>query len=424
MKLNIILLFANIFLLYNYSPINGRKIKTKSTRKSKAAEQILPHYLTNRHIGKFPIPLPTCDYLQESITFYPNFPNSLSHTGWYYLSPQSANERSHENNRVDFVSNLRRAIDTYTYSFWPIDARNTTMTSDIQELGANKDAIVSDKARKKTDGRPDIDKHQRETLNLLAKDSKELNNNDALIEQAVKVEEDRVKTVYNSLKLHHRIKDHEGWTKSLLSLRYDFNDYFLNDLEEQCRQGKQVVVAVGHSMYWQKFVKTYYNGLQGSCSASAENKLSNGAFNSMVVKFDKNCKAFPKFDKNHPTKHTTVSGCKLLFGSLHGKVTGCDQESTKINDEIRDGMIASDKQILLIVGRHGESHWNNAKADNILSTITEMFYYDSPLYPPGVLDAVSLNNRLHKSEAINDCNMCGEDRGCGKYRHCAKNYQS
>lgn len=378
--------YINLIILVLVLTVSARKKNFKKTT-LKSKNSLLPEWLVNKDNGEYKIPTMLCDNLEENIEFYgvkfTNPETKISNNGIFYLAPGSEERlTAAQIKRQDYVSNLRRAIDTYAYSFWPIAPEKVIMTSDIQEVSIGFDAAVDDK--KRPNKRPYVGKHQKESLDLLLNDSNnEEVNSEEKKKQAKQTEENRLTAIYNSLILHQRVKDHEGWKKA-----GKFNDFFIGDLEKECEKGTQVVVATGHSFYWQNFVKTYSSNA-GTCKGASDDKLGNGSLLSMVVKFDNNCKRFA----NHP-----VANCKLLYGSFHNKEkTNCKESSNNDqNSEIAEGMKNGDRQILLIAQRHGTSHWNVKSEKGLISKVEEAFQSDSSLWPTGILDAISVFKRLNK----------------------------
>ena len=415
MKLISVLLITFICLFSIFiecSHLKRKKNKNnKKVKKVKAIDQPLADWLRMKKTGKFPLTLPMCDNLSRGFEFIKDFPNGISNrSAYFYLGKDAKTRLAASGLKIKYyVSNLRRAADTFLYSFYPVDARATKMTSDIQEMSRGFDASVSKKDRQSTGGRPKVGTHQRKTLELLTADTPKLNTQKSK-DDAIRVEEERISRFYNELDItNSRIHDHQDWPS-----KTKMNDLWISDLEADCKAGVNVVLATGHSMYFQAFVKTNSNNA-GTCKNAAENKLNNGAIMGMVVKFDQSCKAVNKF----------VSGCSLVYGSfLNSK--GCspdDFNQTNHNTEIREGMQPGFKQILVFAQRHGRSHWNEAEHQGAIAIAKELLQEDSPLWPNGICDAVALNNRLQKPESINDCNTCPDDKGCGPMRSCARNYQ-
>ena len=151
-----------------------------------------------------------------------------------------------------------------------------------------------------------------------------------------------------------------------------FNNLFIEELEEACKNGITNAVATGHSHYWKEFMKVHGKA-QGTCHNGGSFKLSNGAVVTMVVRFDANCKAI---------QERTVVGCRLLYGSFEGLATGYEKDtSAQELTEINDGLMPGHRQILLIAQRHGRSHFNEASEIGGKAYIGESTQYDSPLWP-------------------------------------------
>jgi len=361
------------------------------------------------------------DRLSQQIKFYPIYPNEKSHSSWWYLSPKNDNARKQDNTtqKKTYVSCLRRAIDTWLYSMWPVTGQDAHMTCDIQEVTVNGDGKIDDGKRKKSGGKPTIGKRQVEAIEKLAG---HLPPNEKTA--AVKAEGDRVTAVYNSLNLGPRIEDHQGWPSGTLDVLgwlkgKNFNDLFLKDLENDLKAGINVVLASGHSLYWKALAKTYSDP-KGTCKEAGENKLANGSVMAMVVKFNADGTVL---------KENPVAACQLVFGSLHG-ITSYPQPTKEILEkELKQEN--GGKQILLFVIRHGRSFWNEASEKpehgekKGTGLIPEVAYVDSPLWTTGVLDAIRLNNRLTKDESPDQaCSKCAQDTTCTADRLCASVYIS
>ena len=397
----------------------------------------LPKWLRDRSRGEYKITPPKCDILNDSLPFYPFYRDDikpLAHSGWFYLSPKNLDQRLQKEKIkiVHYASNLRRALDTWLFSYFPINAKNLVMTSDLQELTDHKDGSINDLER--PEGRPLFSKQQKQTWKKLTKDSYLLITNKQKKEAFEKARK-RISKFYQLLNLHKRHKERQDWNKDYdqdkdpehpKSVENSIQKYFIEDLEEECKKGTMVVNATAHSMFWKRFIEKHSSS-SSSCGESGKNRLNNGAVISMIVRFNKDCKAFSPDGISKP-----IVSCKLIFGSLLYENPNdepkkcCKIEST---DEERfaetiEGMKVQDRQILLLAERHGRSYFNeawekyNGKGELFEK---ESQITDSDLTPEGINDAIRLNNRLNYPENSKDkCSMCPKEKEClDKLRLCS-----
>jgi hypothetical protein len=306
--------------------------------------------------------------------------------------------------RRDYVSNLRRAIDTWAIGFG--DSLTTAvLTSDIQEVTTAPDAQtnIGLSAEDKTpewaqeDGvitRPYVGSRQRCSIAELDASTREgVGQCPTSIEDKSKkcMEKcslcnrcgpvaDYLDEIYaNKLQPNERTQSHQDWGWAIKE--HDVPKFFMADLQED---RSPIVVATGHSKFFKKFVKKYSPKTDASCKLAAENKLHNGAVLAMTVKFPSG------------GLDPEVHDCRLVFGNLggagHERGIACQNFNAEAEKQPRQP--SEERDVLLFAVRHGTSTWNMAKEKGLITQFKELQRFDAPLTPEGYMDAVALHRAL------------------------------
>lgn len=313
--------------------------------------------------------------------------------------------QEHGLRRQDYVSNLRRAIDTWAIGFADsIDPEaGAVLTSDIQEVTTAPDAQtnIGKKADSKcpqwakdTDGfvtLPYVGGRQRCSITDLGGelgDDKECSaaseNAGSCHEQCDACGRCRELSEYldgtysHRLRPNSRTKTHQGWGFALKE--HDVPGFFMEDLREG---GAPVVVATGHSMFFKKFVTRYAPESATSCQLVKDHKLFNGAVLAMTVKLEGTASGDPE-----------VHDCRLVFGNLNGPHHSRGMTCQEFNAEAgagQEGPPAAPSDVLLFAVRHGTSSWNVAKG---MGKMKELVKFDAPLTAAGFKDAMALQQAL------------------------------
>jgi len=287
-----------------------------------------------------------------------------------------------------FVSNLRRAIDTWTVAFYRPTPLKATLTGDIQEVGMNRDcrSQLGGKCKRQQDAewscvngiqtRPCVGTRQRETLKNWCGTAV------GCADKLVAV----LNGVYGKKGQPDRscvIGDNSNQRSDILRKVWGCgrgmeNDAFINQLRKgKAASGqKKTFVASGHSNFWKQFVKTYSDDVD-SCKDLTEEKLHNGAVAALVLDFSKT--------------HKPIIGCRLVFGRMHDHGEEKGRSCADMNERVPFDLVPKENQAVLFIIRHGTSVWNEQQADGSLFTMQT----DAPLTKAGFTDALRLYNALN-----------------------------
>ncbi len=313
--------------------------------------------------------------------------------------------QEHGLRRQDYVSNLRRAIDTWAIGFADsIDPEaGAVLTSDIQEVTTAPDAQTNIGKKGGTQcpewakdaagivTLPYVGGRQRCSITKLGGELGDDEACSAAPETAGschaqcdacgrcrELAEYLDGTYLSRLHPNARTTSHQGWGFAVKE--HEVPDFFMEDLREG---GAPVVVATGHSMFFKKFVTRYAPESATSCQPVKDHKLFNGAVLAMTVKLEGTASGGPE-----------VHECRLVFGNLNGPHHSRGMTCQEFNAEggaAQEAPPAAPSDVLLFAVRHGTSSWNEAKG---MGKLKELVKFDAPLTAAGFKDAMALQRAL------------------------------